>query len=248
MEMAQAHPVWDLAKLSGLLIQQGTNCMLKTRTDTFKITGNKLTDIASYPDKWIVANGFMKAAGEFEISDFLDLKERTLELFVMSFCPFGQRAEEQLLNFMSSTNNPTLPQLDIHYIVYRNQKDGQDVFTSMHGDAEVAEDLVQIVMRDHFPPTLFTTYLHLRAKNGQGDWKVLAQQAGFSPDNLTFIQTTITTNRDALLRAEYDYAVGRYGITDGSPSYVWESERVSDLRRITAFKGLDEMKADTCSH
>ena len=58
----------------------------------------------------------------------------------------------------------------------------------------------------------------------------------------------ITTQREQLIRSEYDYAAGRYESTDGSPSYVWESERVPDLKKIAAFKGLDEINVETCSH
>ena len=196
----------------------------------------------------VVADGFVKVPGEFEVTRFLAKRENTLELFVMSFCPFGQKAEAKLLAFLASTNAIAKLRLDVHYIFYKQQKDAKDVFVSLHGEPEVTENLVQMLMRDHFPSVVFQNYLHLRNKSGDTDWKKLAEQVGLTKDNIAFIETSITTNRDALIRGEYDYAAGRYEITDGSPSYVWESERVSDLKKIAAFKGLDEINVETCSH
>lgn len=60
-----------------------------------------------------------------------------------------------LYDFLSRTNPSSKPKLDIHYIFYKQNKDGKDVFVSRHGDGEVTEDLVQMMMRDHFPPAVF---------------------------------------------------------------------------------------------
>jgi hypothetical protein len=247
LEYAQNHPEWDTIKLTGAVVQQGTNWMLQTSDDSFTITGDKLPAIKSYTGKSIVANGLLKVPGEFEVSTFLDKQENTLELFVMGFCPFGQKAEAKLLTFLASTNNTANPRVEVHYIFYKQQKDGKDVFVSLHGDGEVTEDLVQIAIRDHFPPAAFDAYLLLRTKSADTDWKQLAEQVGLTKDNISFIETTISLDREKLLRAEYEYASSRYGITDSSPSYVWESEKVPDLRKIPAFKGFEEMKVETCT-
>jgi hypothetical protein len=55
------------------------------------------------------------------------------------------------------------------------------------------------------------------------------------------------SNRDSMIRQEYDYVARQCEILDGSPSYLWESEKVMDLRRVPGFKGIDSTQ-DACSH
>ena len=302
LEEAQKNPVWDSVKLSGTVSPDGTNWVLQGREDKFNLAGDKLQELKSRSGRPVVADGFVKTPGQFEVTRFIDQKPNTLELFVMSQCPFGQRAETMLYDFLNRTNagstgappvpsgaspdgmgrtrenkNGTLtqlgrltlpvgeaptgareahalpeprfpkPKLEIHYIFYKQNKDGKDVFVSMHGDAEVAEDLVQMTIRDHFTPTVFETYLRLRNKNGSTDWQKLAEQSGLTKDYIASIETSITTNRDALIRSEYDYVAGQCEVADGSPSYLWESEKVADLKRVTAFKGIESTQ-ENCSH
>ena len=247
LEEARRNPVWNSVTLSGLVALDGTNCVLQGKEDTYKVVGDKLADLKVRAGRPVLAEGFLKAPGQFEISQFMDQRTNTLELFVMSHCPFGQRAENMLFDFLSRTNLSTAARLEIHYIFYKQNKGGKDVFISMHGDAEVNEDLVQMTIRNHFPPKVFESYLRIRNKDGSGDWKKLAQQAGLTIDNLGFIEGTISANRDSLIRAEYDYVAGQCKITDGSPSYLWESEKVTDIRKLPAFKGIDSPQ-ESCSN
>ena len=252
LEEAQKNPVWDSVKLSGTVSPDGTNWVLQGKEDKFNLAGDKLPELKSRSGRPVVADGFVKTPGQFEVTRFIDEKPNTLDLFVMSQCPFGQRAETMLYDFLARTNvaaslpSAAKPKLEVHYIFYKQNKDGKDVFVAMHGDAEVAEDLVQMMIRDHFTP-LFESYLRLRNKNGSTDWQKLAGQAGLTKDNIAFIETTIAKDRETLIRQEYDYVAGQCEITDGSPSYLWESEKVADLKRVAAFKGIESTQ-EACSH
>ena len=256
LEEAQKNPVWDSVKLSGTVFPDGTNWLLQGKEDKFTLVGDKLPELKSRSGRPVVADGFVKTPGQFEVTRFIDQKPNTLELFVMSQCPFGQRAETMLYDFLARTNvaasrqsaanlDPK-PKLEVHYIFYKQNKDGKEVFVSMHGDGEVTEDLVQMMIRDHFPP-MFESYLRLRNKNGNMDWQKLVEQVGLTKDNIAFIETTIATNRDAMIRREYDYVAGQCEILDASPSYLWESERVADLKRVAMFKGIESTQ-EACSH
>jgi hypothetical protein len=245
MEYAQKNPIWDSIKLSGRVVQQGTNWVLQSEDDTFKLVGGKLEELKSMNVKPVVADGFVKVPGQFEVTGFLKKKENTLELFVMSFCPFGQKAEAKLLAFIDSTNAVAKPIIEVHYIFYKRQMDGKDVFVTLHGEDEMVEDLVQMTIRDHYPQ-IFQIYLRLRATNDGTPWRQLAENLGLRPSDEAEIEKLITTRRDEMIRNEYNYAV-QYGITDGSPSYVWESEQVSNLNKIKEFAGLDTFKVETCS-
>ena len=83
------------------------------------------------------------------------------------------------------------------------------------------------------------SYLRLRAGGGHAPWRKLAEQAGLTAENLAAIETAITGEREALIRREYDYATGRHDIRDGSPTFVWESERLADLKKIEVFKDIE---------
>ena len=252
LEEAQKNPVWDSVKLSGTVSPDGTNWVLQGKEDKFNLASDKLPELKSRSGRPVVADGFVKTPGQFEVTRFIDQKPNTLELFVMSYCPFGQRAETMLYDFLARTNvaasrqSAANPELEIHYIFYKQNKDDKDVFISMHGDGEVTEDLVQMTIRDHFPPAVFESYLRLRNKSGNTDWQKLAEQAGLTKDNIAFIETIIATNRDALIRQEYDYVAGQCEILDASPSYLWESEKVADLKKVPAFKGIESTQ-EACS-
>ena len=246
-DAAQKNPVWDSMKLSGVVVQKETNWLLQTKDESFKLTGDKLPELQDQSGKAIVADGFMKKPGEFEVTRFIGKRENTLELFVMSFCPFGQRAESSLLQHIAKANTDTRPSLEVRYIFYKQQKDGVESFVSLHGEEEIVENLVQIVIRESFP-AFFQAYLQLRAEGGRAPWKSLTEKVGFSADETAEIEQIITTKCDEIIRKEYEYVTGRYDIKDGSPTFVWESERVPDLKKIEAFKGLTALNGEACAN
>src|ERR1039457_6810745 len=247
MEYAQRNPIWDSIKLTGLVVQQGTNWMFQTKDDTYQLAGGKLADVRTLNGKPIIADGFVKVPGEFELTGFIDKQTNTLELFVMSHCPFAQQAESKLLAFLSQTNLASKPQLEVHYLFYKTQKDGKEVFGSPHGEEEVTEDLVQMAVRD-IHPNQFLAYLRERVIHPDSTWKSLAEKAGLNAADITLMDKMITDQRDSMIRGEYETMINRYGVVNASPSYFWEGEQVRDLRKIEVFKGLDQLKLETCSN
>jgi hypothetical protein len=246
LEEAQKNPLWDSIKLSGTVSQDGTNWVLQSKEDKFKLVGDKLAELESRSGRPVVADGFVKTPGQFEVTRFKDQKTNTLELFGMSFCPFGQRAEMTLFDFLDGTNVSARPNLEIHYIFYKHDKDGKEVFSSLHGESEILEDLVQITIRDNYAEIL-PSYLRLRASERDAAWPKLAERLGLSQEQIAQIKESIVSNRDWMIRQEYDYVAGQCEIKDGSPSYLWESEKVADLRKVEAFKGI-AARQDSCSN
>jgi hypothetical protein len=247
LEYAQNNPGWDSIKLPGMVVQQGTNWMFQTKDDTYKLVGAKLAETGTRNGKSIIADGFVKVPGEFELTSFIDKQTNTLELFVMSHCPYAQQAESKLIAFLSQTNLTSKPQLEVHYLFYKAQKDGKDVFGSPHGDDEVTEDLVQMAIRD-IHPDHFLAYLRERVIHLDAAWKSLAEKAGLNAADITLMAKMTTDQRDSMVRGEYETMINRYGIVDASPSYFWEGEQVRDLNRVGVFKGLEQMKLETCSN
>lgn len=246
LELAQKTPVWDSVKLSGQVSPHGTNSVLEAKEGDFVLTGEKVGEVRNRKGVSIVAEGFVKKPGEYELVRFMDKKANTLEVFVMSQCPFGKRAELALLNFLARTNANPKPRLEIHYLFYKQTKDGKDVFTSLHGEPEVVENLVQIVIRDRFH-NFFEPYVRARAEGSNLAWSKLAEHAGMTKESVAQVEKAIVTEREGLIAKEYDYAAGQHDIRDGSPSYVWESEKVMNLRGIEAIKGLEAAAQGTCA-
>ncbi len=247
LEDAQKYPVWDSVKLAGTVAQQGTNWVIQTASGPMLVAGTNAGAVSSWAGRGVVADGFVKVPGQFELARVIEQRTNTLELFVMSQCPFGQRAEMKLYNFLESTNVVDKPKLEIRYIFYKQQKDGKDVYFSLHGDEEITENLVQMVLRDHYAP-LFEHYVRQRAGSGNLPWRKLLERVGLDKSFIDEIEARITSQREALIQAEFNYVTVQYGISDGSPSYVWESQRVMDLTKVKMFNAMKDFTGEACNN
>lgn len=106
-----------------------------------------------------------------------------VELFVMSYCPFGVTAEEELLPFFRKYGDT----IDFQLRFIANAADdagGELAFTSLHGAAEVFEDLRQMVIAELYPDKFFD-YLLCRASHLQGAWVKCARELGLDVDRIT---------------------------------------------------------------
>ena len=106
-----------------------------------------------------------------------------VELFVMSYCPFGVTAEEELLPFFRKYGDT----IDFQLRFIANEADdagGELAFTSLHGAAEVFEDLRQMVIAELYPDKFFD-YLLCRASHLQGAWVKCARELGLDVNRIT---------------------------------------------------------------
>jgi hypothetical protein len=234
---AQRNPIWDHVRLVGTVMKDNDSLLIEGDAGRFRISGKYSQELEKRISKRVVANGYVKVKGEFELIGFLDKKEDTLELFVMSMCPFAQYTESSILDFFNKYRGEYKPSLEIRYIFYKKNENGKIVFTSMHGGQERQEDLVQMVIRDKYPK-LYHAYLLERIARKDDPWQVVAEKIGLNADKIASVRKTIETGGEKMMQQEYDYVTGTYGIYDGSPSYVWESEQVADLRDVAVFQGL----------
>jgi len=118
-----------------------------------------------------------------------DDQKAKLELFVMSYCPFGVRAENALEKIMAEFGSKL--DLQLYFIAQSKATDSHtadsasasadkplDSFASLHGPQEVEEDFRQVLIQKHFPEKL-VPYLNLRNQNIKtSDWKECATKAG----------------------------------------------------------------------
>jgi len=97
-----------------------------------------------------------------------------MELFVMSMCPYGIKAEERLLPLVEEFQSEV--DFSLRYIVHPAEE-GSDQFTAMHGIPEMEENLRQIVIGQQQPEALFD-YLLCRAKHIKQSWETCATETG----------------------------------------------------------------------
>jgi glutaredoxin len=107
-----------------------------------------------------------------------------LDLFVMSMCPFGVRAENALIPILREKGDSI--EFNVFFIAT-----GENVgdFQSLHGNKEVSEDLRQLVIARHFPDRFFA-YLQDRAQNiSKDDWFLSARIARLNIDSISQLVT-----------------------------------------------------------
>ena len=103
-----------------------------------------------------------------------------VELFVMSYCPYGVQAEQELLPFFE-TYGDTID-FKLRFIVGKEEASAEDAgedirFTSLHGETELIENKRQMVIAELYPDKLFD-YLLCRADHLQEAWVNCAKDVG----------------------------------------------------------------------
>ena len=257
LAQAKNNPIWDLAVTPAVVGIKSQDTQpppptviytLSAGDEIVEAVGPAAASLKPLVGKRAIVKGHVKTAGHMELVSATPVQENTLELVTMSQCPYGIKAADALIEFLKSPGNlaagaTSPPQLSVRYLFYQKQEQTTDgkpktVWWSLHGEPEVAENLVQIVIRDAFPDR-FGDYLQKRAQGSSDKWQELARQVGLGQPEMDLIQNRIKDGREALIQAEYDYVSGILGVTDGSPTFVWESQIVNDIKKVPVFRPLD---------
>lgn len=103
-----------------------------------------------------------------------------VELFVMSYCPYGVEAEQELLPFFKKYGDTI--DFKLRFIVGKEETStesgsGQIKFTSLHGEPELIENKRQMVIAELYPDKLFD-YLLCRADHLEEAWVDCAKDVG----------------------------------------------------------------------
>jgi hypothetical protein len=249
---AKANPIWDPITVVGRVSEKDGATYIETKDSKYKITGEKLISLAALIGEPVLARGLSKAVGHLEVTSFAPRQENALEVCVMSLCPFGQKALTTIIGHLSNGansragNGDPAPPLVVRYIFYKKTKDGKVVFSSMHGEKEVYENLVEMVIRDQYPGQYHEYLLKRTAGGDDRDWKKVAAESSLATPEIERIESVIAQTRDELIEREYEYVAGTLGVYDGSPTYVWEGQPVADIRKLAAFSTLD-FSSERCS-
>jgi protein-disulfide isomerase-like protein with CxxC motif len=126
-------------------------------------------------------------------------KAKTLDMFVMSQCPYGAQAMIAAHDVVDHFGKDIT--LNVHFI---GQVQG-DALSSMHGQAEVDEDLRELCAATKYSKNhQFTKYLACRSKDYRNaDWQTCAKSSGM--DEKVIAKCVETEGKD-LLKKSFEFA------------------------------------------
>lgn len=141
-------------------------------------------------------------------------KPNTLDLWVMSQCPYGVKAEKA---YQAAVNqklaNPNM-KVNLRYIVSQDPK--TKALRSLHGEEELQEDIRQLAIQKTWPE-MFWKYLEARNVDLKADWKTVATTAGLNP---TEVEAKMPVGKKLLAQ---DIKEGAALKVSGSPTYLWQN-------------------------
>ncbi|MGB2579805.1 hypothetical protein AAIR98_001724 [Elusimicrobium simillimum] len=183
--------------------------------------------------------GYIKTHGDFIVFErqtrkgiYMDkkLQSNTLEIFVMSQCPYGAMAENKVIDAQKAGKIGKDIKIKLRYIVTDM---GNGDFRSLHGPAEWEENVRQLIIQKYYPSKLWK-YLEERNKNYiSSRWDVALKAAGIPVNNVTskWDEGVKMLQQDAKYSQEFRVS--------GSPSFLWEGRTVLDFGSVGQVKGLE---------
>ena len=102
----------------------------------------------------------------------------TLELFVMSYCPFAVQAGEKIIPIVKKFGDAI--DFKLQFIAQEKEEtSAQEItpFTSLHGYPEVAENIRQLLIAQEYPDK-YLDYILCRGKKLDKSWEACAQKLG----------------------------------------------------------------------
>ncbi len=128
-----------------------------------------------------------------------------VELWVMSYCPFGTQAESKILPVIEEYKNQV--DFQLRFIASETdhpagEVDVSKIFRSLHGRKEVLENIRQLLIQKYYPEKLFS-YLLCRAKNIEEPWQRCAEKLGINVSQIQSLsgnQEGITLLRENIIQ------------------------------------------------
>ena len=157
-----------------------------------------------------------------------------LELFVMSYCPYGNQAEELLMPVIDLLGDKIDAQL--HYIIYDNYATGYPdycldkdmTYCSMHGVAEVEQDIRELCVQKYQPEKLWSFVIEINnqttPENVEQKWENIANSIGIDAAQ---IKTCEQNEAVALLQNEVNLTNKPYPVQDPQSHQGQEEERIN---------------------
>jgi len=185
----------------------------------------------------------------------------SVDLFVMSFCPFGNQTEELMMPVAKLLGNKA--DIELHYILYSNYSSGypdycidkENKYCSMHGIQEVHQDIRELCVakyqKDKFWDFVQEINKQATSENVDQKWESVAQGLGIDVQQIKTCQEQEGQN---LLAKEVELTRDQYPVQDPSKHKGKEKEEISASPTLTingmiydGQRGSNEYKEAICS-
>ena len=173
------------------------------------------------------------------------LGDSTVDLFVMSMCPFGRALEKQMAADLMAGDSLKRPPVRVHWILYSFDAAEGQLLYSKHGEGELRETIVQQAIRD-LEPARFWPYLAERS-GSDTTWTAIAARVGLGWRTLTEIQRRLDKELQQRAHAEWLSMALDWPHIDGSPTIFWLGREVHDLAGVPGF-GKAKMPQEQCKN
>ena len=163
------------------------------------------------------------------------------QLFVMSFCPYGNMAEELMIPVDILLKDKA--NIEVHYVIYSNYGGGglnycldkDDKYCSMHGIQELNQDIRELCVQKYQKDKLwdFLTEINNQCdyKNVDSCWEGTAKEIGIDINQIKSCQKS-----EALDFLVEELELNQeYGIS-GSPQLIINGVEYLGLRNVEAYK------------
>jgi glutaredoxin len=187
----------------------------------------KMMFLSDYIDMSPTANGGATSPNTSQPTGTTKSDKPTVQLFVMSFCPYGQQAEKAMKPVFDLLGDSVT--IEPHFIV---SVSGTTV-NSLHGQYEVNEDMRQAVILKHYGNAAFWKYVDYVDNKCTKDnidtcWKDAAKAASIDTAK---VEGWVTSEGLDLMKAEA--ALANQNGVSGSPTLiingvVYDGDRTAD--------------------
>lgn len=163
------------------------------------------------------------------------------QLFVMSYCPYGNQAEELMMDVVNLLDDKA--DIELHYVIYSNYGGGgpnycldeNDKYCSMHGIQELNQDIRELCIQKYQKDKLWDFIEEVNVacnyQNVDSCWGSVAQSVGVNVDMVKECE-----REEALALAEQELQLNKkYGIS-GSPQLIINEIEYTGLRTAEAYK------------
>lgn len=165
--------------------------------------------------KYLVASGdsyVLKVGGDKKLIGRTPSKTAQVDLFVMSHCPYGTRAELNMKEVMANFDGQV--KMNLYFIANENGEN----FSSLHGQPEVDEDIRQMCIIDQASEKLidYLSCVDEDISNVDTKWEQCATDAGINPTN---VKDCVESGKGADLLRENIKVANTLGVS-GSPGFL----------------------------
>lgn len=206
---------------------------------TMSIDEQEFISYASLDGKFLFPSGFdmEEVIEELEMPvpttepEIPKTEEPVVELFVMSFCPYGMQAENTMLPVVELLGDSV--DIILQYIVSLND-DGS--IRSLHGEYEANENARQLCIMEEYSVIKLWEYLEIfnpecNRNNLDTCWKEKAEEAGI---DVAVIEQCFEEKGTELLETQAIFS-GAKGVT-GSPTLLINGVKYTGSRTTDGFK------------